>query len=265
MKILNWIKGKIKQREMKNIKPDKDFKFEENYYGDIDNLNGFKIIYSNNYDKIYHSNQNELSFISSVITIPNNNKTLFDLICLINTLLIPNLIKDENSFCNYNQINIYLSDNLINIFIRGNLQFYNNICNHVHNNIITKYIRNNLFPNESFINCPNEFLNNIYNSITNPFKNIDILFIEEDILCKNFKPVIGLSISQDDEIIDLSNKNPLYINGRYIIYSELDNFNEQEIQYIIDNVKNGNKLLNILHKSIDTDDIDLNIDEIIEE
>lgn len=42
MNIFKWIKGKKKQREVRNLIPDKDFEFKQNYYGNTNILEGFK-------------------------------------------------------------------------------------------------------------------------------------------------------------------------------------------------------------------------------
>ena len=155
----------------------------------------------------------------------------------------------------------------INIFFRGNINYYIILCSYIHNNIITKYIRNNLFPNELNINCPNEYLNNVYNSITYPCKEIDILFIEDNIISNFFKykPVIGLSIDKNCDKINIENKNYMYYNDRIIIYCDITKLSNNELQYIINNVNYGNKILNLIHTSITEDNIniDLDIDEII--
>ena len=53
MGIKSWIKGKLKQKEMRKLEPDKEFEFEENYYGDTNIIDGFNFLYCNNYtDKL---------------------------------------------------------------------------------------------------------------------------------------------------------------------------------------------------------------------
>jgi hypothetical protein len=49
MSILSYFKGKKKQREVRNLTPDKEFQFKENYYGDTNVVEGFRFIYCNNY------------------------------------------------------------------------------------------------------------------------------------------------------------------------------------------------------------------------
>lgn len=263
MNILKWIKGKKKQIENRKLTPNEDFEFEKDYFGEIDIIDGFKIIYCNNYtDKLYNSNKNILSFISSVVSLPKTEKILENLINFIN-IYYRNNLSDFNAF-RYDNIFIEIKQSKINIYLRGDLGFYRKICDNIHNNIITKYIRNNLFPNELSIDTPNEFLDNMYNSITYPNKEIDILFIEDKFLCNDLNPIIGLSINHNSNNIDLNNKYGFIINNRFITYCEINSLSENELNYIINNVTHGNNLLNILHKDIEQDDINTDIDEIIE-
>lgn len=266
-KIISWFKGKKKQKELQNIEPDKNFTFEENYYGKIEIIEGFQFIYCNNYNKIFYEDKNNISFISCIVSLPKNDKTIKDLINFINLYI--NLIQNKLNnikLNNYNNINININNEKINIFLRGNMNYYIILCSYIYNNIITKYIRNNLFPNELNIDCPNEYLNNIYNSITYPCKEIDILFIENNILCKDFNPVIGLSIDKNCNKINIEDKNYIYYNNRIIIYCSIDKLSDEELQYITNNINYGNKLLDLIHIGITEDyvNIDLDIDEIIE-
>ena len=267
MKIISWLKGKKKQRELRKLEPNKDFQFKEDYYGDTQILNGFKFIYCNNYtDKLYNSNKELLSFISCIISLPKTEKILVDLVNFINIFHTDEFIKEYNTF-KINNISIEINESIINIYLRGNILYYIGICNNIHNNIITRYIRNNIFPNELPIETPNEFLDNIYNSINYPNKEIDILFIEDKVECKEFKPVIGLSININSDKIDINNDYINYkcYNNRYIIYCEINKLPKEELDYIINNVNHGNKLLELVHNNIEIDDIDSDIDEIIED
>lgn len=263
MKILSWIKGKMKQREMRKLVPDENFEFEEDYYGDTNIIEGFNFVYCNNYtDKLYNNaitlEKEYLSFISCVISLPSELKVINDLVNFVNELY-EYKYRYTNVFP-YKNICIKMNSKNIQLFLRGDLLFYKNLCDKIHNNIFTKYIRNNIFPNGSSIETPNEYLDKLYNSITNPYKDIDILFIEDNILCKEFKPVIGLSVSQKHK--DKINKFSFTINNRHIIYLQIDELNDNELSYLIENVRHGDKLLNLLHK----DDNDyLDIDEVIEE
>ena len=71
MSLKSWIKGKLKQREMRKLEPDKNFEFDADYYGDSNIIDGFNFIYCNNYtDKLIIGNELEkdvLSFISDGI------------------------------------------------------------------------------------------------------------------------------------------------------------------------------------------------------
>ena len=257
MNILSWIKGKLKQREMRKLEPDNDFEFEENYYGDSNIIDGFNFIYCNNYtDQLCNSNRIELSFISCVISLPAELKVLNDLVVFMNNVI------DSKTIFDYKNIYIKLGTKNVKVFLRGDISFYSSICRNTHNNIFTKYIRNNLFPEEMSIETPNEFLNNIFNSITNPYKDIDILFIEDESICKELSPVIGLSLSKKYE--DKVQTSHIVINNRIIIYLQLNQLMDNEISYLIENVKHCDKLMNLFHKHI-TDNDYLDIDEVIEE
>lgn len=265
MKLFKVIKRKI---ENFRTKPDENFEFEQDYFGKVDVLEGFNFLYCNNYtDKLYNSNKAQLSFISCVITLPKQPKTMIDLIIFFNMYLnnesicMTNLYRYKNI---YVDINHNSKHSQIKIYLRGDLSFYKELCNTIHNNIITKYIRNNIFPNELSIDTPNEFLDNIYNSITNPCKEVDILFIEEN-TCSQFSPVVGLSIKTNKDYIDLKNKFVIELNNRYITYCEIDKFSEEDLEYLATNVKHGNKILNILHNNITNNDFSEDMDEIIED
>lgn len=265
MSILSWIKGKMKQREMRKLVPDKDFEFEEDYYGNSNIIEGFNFVYCNNYtDKLYNNaatlEKEYLSFISCVISLPAEIKVINDLVNFVNELY-EYKYRYSNVFL-YKNIYIKMNSKNIQLFLRGDLLFYKNLCDKIHNNIFTKYIRNNIFPNGSAIETPNEYLDKLYNSITNPYKDIDILFIEDNVLCKEFKPVIGLSVNQKYK--DKINKFSFPLNNRYIIYLQLDELNDNELSYLIENVKHGDKLIDLLHKH-NTDNDYLDIDEVIEE
>lgn len=263
MNIISWIKGKKKKREVSKYKKDEDFEFEMKYYGETDLLLGFNFIYCNNYNKIYdNTNKNELSFISCSIILPYNDKNILDLTQFMNIFYI---IETPRLSSDYNNIHIEIEDNKLILFLRGNINLYKEICDNIHNNIITRFIRNSIFPDESIIDCPNEFLNNIYNSINHPCKPVDILFIEDKVICRDFQPVIGISINKNmsDELIDLENKETIRFEDRLITYCSIDKLSEGDINYLLNNTRDGNKLLNIIHTSIN-DDIDLDVDEIIE-
>lgn len=267
MSLLSWLKGKKKQRQMRKLEPDKDFEFKEDYYGitNEDNIYNFKFVYCNNYtDKLYKLLfKDHLSFISCKITLPNTEKVLRDITKFMNYYINSDL-SDTITF-KYKNFYLEIDYNYINIYLRGDLSFYVEIRDNIHNNIITKFIVNNIFPDFIAIETPNEFLGNIYNSINCPSKPIDILFIEDSIECKHFKPVIGLSIKDDDKYNIPKECQVLSLNNRNIIYIEIDKLSNSELDYIVNNVNHGNKLLELVHKDIGNDDIDSDIDEIIEE
>lgn len=263
MNIIKWIKGKIKQREVKNLIPDKDFEFKQNYYGDINILEGFKFTYCNNYtDRYYHEYKDKISFLSCAITLPNNSKILLDALELMYFHYYYYKITDKY---NYNNLYYHIQDEYFTLYLRGNINYYNNLCDLIHNNLITRYIRNNIFIDDKPIETPNEFLNNMYNSITNPDKEIDILFIEDNIEYHKIKPVIGLSLHKNCNNINIQDKIVYEINNRNILYCELDRFTEEEIKYIKNTARHGNKLPENIHININVDiDFD-DIDEIIED
>lgn len=267
MSILSWLKGKKKQRNMRKLEPDKDFEFKEDYYGIVneDDIYNFNFIYCNNYtDKLYPSlHKDILSFISCKITVPNTAKVFKDIINFMNYYINEDL-SDINAF-KYKNFHIEHDYNYTNIYLRGDLSFYREICDNIHNNIISKYIRNNIFPDHIAIETPNEFLDNIYNSIKYPSKPIDILFIENVTNWNYFKPVIGLSIKDDGNYNIPTQCITLSINNRNIVYIEIDKIPKKDLEYLIENVKHGNKLLELVHKSIGNDSIYSDIDEIIEE
>lgn len=261
MNIFKWIKGKKKQREVRNLIPDKDFEFKQNYYGNTNILEGFKFLYCNNYtDKYCNDHKNKLSFITCAITIPNNQKTLSDTIDLI---YLNGYLRFSDLY-DYTNLVYRKDDEYITLYIKGNIDYYDNLCDMIHNNIITKYIRNNIFIDESPIETPNEFLENMYNSINNPDKEIDILFIEDNIEYYKIKPVIGLSINKNCERINLENKTVYDINNRKIIYCEIDKFTEEELNYIKKTARHGNKLPESIHLNINIDNDFNDIDEILE-
>ena len=264
MSIKSWIKGKLKQREMRKLEPDKNFEFEENYYGESNIIEGFNFVYCNNYTDKLNTSTDELekeilSFISCVILLPAEIKVINDLINFMNDIYEYKF----SSILNYKNIFIKMNTKNIQLFLRGDIFFYKNICDKIHNNIFTKYIRNNIFPDGLTIETPNEYLNSLYISINNPCKDIDILFIEDNILCDEFKPVIGLSVNKkyNDKINKVSWTSS---NNRIIIYLQINELTDNEISYLIENVKHGDKLINLLHKHI-TDNDYLDIDEVIEE
>ena len=267
MKFLNWIKGVLKKREVSKLEPNKDFQFDEYFYFDNETevKENFSFIYCNNYtDKFIDNEEEQLkySFIHIMIQLPKTNKVLEDLINFTNIYYT----KIYSDSVDYDTIITEITDSLVIINLRGNLLSYKEICDKIHNNIITKYIRNNLFPNELPIITPNQFLGNIYNSINYPSKEVDILFIEDKVFANKFSNVIGLSISRGKGIknFNIDNKKYKIQNNRIIIYTEINRLSKEELDYLINNVKYGNKLLDIIHQSID-DDIDSDIDEIIEE
>lgn len=268
-KLISWVKGKIKQREIRKREPNKDFQFEENYYGNTDIIDGFKFIYCNNYTKdLFDSKQykfNHLEYISCVVSINNSEKSLKDLFEFHN-IYIENILEPYMINLTYRKIYFEYGLNSCKIFLRGDLLFYMNLCDKIHNNIITRYIRNNIFPNEIPIETPNEFLQNKYNSINCPSKEIDILFIEDEFFNK-FNPVVGLSISKNyKDISKYFNINSLYsINDRYIIYTEINKLDNDFLNHVILNVNHGEKLFNISHQSIKNNTEDSDVDEIIEE
>ncbi len=263
MSITSFIKGKLKQREIRKLEPQEDFQFEENYYGDINIIDGFSFIYCNNYTSKLYENKDvlkSLSFISCVISLPTEIKVIRDLEYFINNT------REEFSLFRYNNINISINKDKVQLFLRGDIMFYKFICKNIHNNIFTKYIRNNILLEGTPIETPNEYLNNIYNSINHPSKDVEILFIELNVQSSDFKPVIGLSIRTNLEKspISLSNKVSFTLNNRKITYCQLDKFDSDELTYLLRNVKHGDKLLKLVHKYITNNDYS-DIDEIIEE
>lgn len=264
MGIINWIKGKLKQREVRNLLPDEEFQFKENFYGYTNILEGFRFTYCNNYtDKFYYENKNKISFISCMIILPNNTKTLND---ILDFIFINSYFKFSDLY-NYDNIIYKKDDEYITLYIRGDISYYDELCDKVHNNIVSRYIRTNMFSylDDTPIETPNEFLENMYNSITNPDKEVDILFIEDNIQYHKIKPVIGLSIKKNIDKINLDNKIYYEMNNRNIVYCSIDKFTEDELEYIKNTARHGNKLPESLHISIDTDiDFD-DVDEIIED
>jgi hypothetical protein len=249
---------------MRKLEPDKDFEFEENYYGESNIIEGFNFIYCNNYTDKLNSSLDDLekeclSFISCVISLPAEIKVINDLVNFMNTVYEYKF----SSIFKYKNIYIKMNPKNIQLFLRGDINFYKSLCDKIHNNIFTKYIRNNIFPNEMSIETPNEYLDKLYNSITNPCKDIDILFIEDNILCEEFKPVIGLSVNQkySDKINRISWTAS---NKRIVIYLQINELSDNEVSYLIENVKHGDKLIELLHKHL-TDNDYLDIDEVIEE
>lgn len=267
MSILSFIKGKLKQREVRKLEPDNNFEFEENYYGDIDILEGFNFVYCNNYTEKLYSDKtvstNILSFISCVISLPAELKVIKDLEFFINHT------HNESTFFNYDNINIKIDKEKIQLLLRGDITFYTCICKKIHNNIFTKYIRNNILLEDIPLETPNEYLNNMYNSINNPSKDVDILFIEDNIVSDDFKPVIGLSIRDKQQLkypieTSITGRNTITLNNRKIMYITLDKLDNEEISYLVENVRHGDKLIKLLHKYITNNDYS-DIDEIIEE
>ena len=268
MNIIKLIKGIIKKKEMQKLEPDEKFEYDRDYYGEITIIEGFKFTYMNNFtdkfcNKVY---KQIISFISCTITLKNNTKTLLDLIKLMNKIIQSNI-----NNLNYNIIDYEITKDNIIIYLRGNLDFYYCISNYLFNNIITKYIRNNMLAIEPDplvfmeIETSNEYLENMYNSINNPDKEIDILFIEENIESNKYSPVIGLSIDKNCNKLSLENKNIVVINNRNILYCELNRFTDSELDYLRNNVLYGNKIPTYIHNNITVDEIDFgDVDEIIE-
>ena len=266
MSIVSYIKGKKKQREVRKLEPDINFEFEKEYYGDSNIIDGFNFLYCNNYtEKLINSKEMDklrteyLSYISCVISLPTEQKVINDLEYFINNY-------DDFSLFNYKNIHIVLGKEKTQLYIRGDISFYSRICNNIHNNIFTKYIRNNLFPDGIQIETPNEYLNNMYNSIQNPSKEVDILFIDNNTLFEDYKPIVGLSIKKNllKNPINLSNKTNIELNNREITYFQIDKLDSEELNYLVANVRHGDKLLELVHKyKINNDYSD--IDEIIEE
>ena len=259
MGLISWIKGKMKQREVRKLEPDEDFSFEENYYG-TEILEGFKFLYCNNYThKLYDQEQFELTFISCVISLPKTVKNMEDLIVFLTNYYDRKLYQ---SFFDYKHIMLKMIDNKINLYLRGDILFYSGLCDIIHNNIITKYIRNNIFPDGLPIGVPNEYLNNLYNSINHPSKETDILFIEDN-YPRGLSPIIGLSLSPKSKM-SITDYKYLECNGRHIFYIEIGKLLKSDLIYLMNEVKYCNLLKDIVHKYIDEDDIDSDIDEIIE-
>lgn len=268
MGIIKFFKGLKTKSELKKLKPDDNFEFEKEYFGDISILEGFKYIYSNNFtDKLYIEHKDILSLITCEIILPKTNKSLLDTIKLLNYMSNRICNKEKELLSNYIhcQVNSDYNKQQIQIFLRGSIKFYSSLLE-LHNNIITKYIRNNLFPDDISIETPNEFLNNLYNSINYPNKEIDILFIEDNKDCV-LSPIIGLSINKDSKIIDIEkyDRYGVIINNRFILYLQLNNILEKDLTYIIENVEHSEKLNELIHKDINNSEyLDEDIDEIIE-
>lgn len=262
--IVSFIKGKLKQREVRKLVPDENFEFDKVSYGDADILDGFNFIYCNNYtDKFTKDCKDILSFISCVISVPTETKTFIDLGEFMNKFF-----EIDNNFntlvSQYNNIFMKIGLDRIQLFLRGNILFYTKLCENIHNNIFTRYIRNNIFPDETVIETPNEYLDKMLNSINNPYKELDILFIEDKVLCEGFNNVIGLSMNEkayNKFIKKNDNFTVIMGNNRYIIYTQVKALNDEQIEYLISNVAHGDKLFSLLHDSNDYSDID----EIIEE
>jgi len=253
MKIFSKFKGKKIQKELEKNK-NKDFKFEEYYYGDINIIDGFKILFSNNYtEKLCNKENTNLSILTCKITLLKNNKSLSDIIEFLQ-LYYSNKISNYNYF-KYGNLYIYMTENQIDLYLRGDIKFYIKLCEYIHHNIIIKYIKNNIIINDTPIQTPNEYLNTLYNSINNPNKDIDILFIEENNPLE-LSPIIGLSISEKT-MENYTTKIPyLFYNQRYIFYIELNKLSEDQIEYIINNVNYGDKLKDIYYSNINDFDID---------
>ena len=264
MSIISFVKGKLKQREVRKLVPDENFEFDKVFYGDTNIIDGFNFIYCNNYtDKFIKSSTNKecLSFISCVISLPAEIKTFIDLGNFVN-----GYIEIEDTYhpiFKYRNIYIVMGTDKIQLYLRGDIQYYNYLCENIHNNIFTRYIRNNIFVDGVYIETPNEYLDKMYNSINYPNKEMDILFIEDNTLCKEFSPVIGLSLSNKNNKFDsyIKDNNFIIENNRVIIYKEIDKLSDEEIYYLVNNVKYGDKLLDLLHDNNEYSDID----EIIEE
>ena len=267
MSILSWVKGKQKQREVRKLEPDKDFNFEKDYYGDSNIIEGFNFLFCNNYTSKYCDKEyiDIVSFISCVVVLPNEPKVIKDLMILLNH------ITNRSIYISYDYTNIHLEliEDKIHLYIKGDIEFYSLLCKKVYNNIFTKYIRNNIFTdleNNIHIETPNEYLDKMYNNIKCPSKDIDILFIEDNIPFEGYQPVIGLSISKSiyekEKAVIAKKIESFEVNNRIIMYIQLDKLTEREINYLIENVKHGDKLINLLHQ---TNSNYLDIDEIIEE
>lgn len=256
MKILKWLKGIKKKREVMKREPNKDFEFDELNY-DMEILNGFNFLYCNDYtENLYKTNFNirkNLALMTCKITVSQTTKSLLDLLFIISLNFI-----NKKTNLTYDNIYIEYKEKNVILYLRGDIDFYSNLCE-THNNIITRFIRNNIFPNGEIIETPNEFLNNIFNSINYPNKILDILFIENN-LNNPFKPVVGLSFSKAydsdlDKYFPEIESNIYMHNNRYILYIQYDKIPEELLNYIILNVNHGEKLFNLLHQDIE-DDID---------
>ena len=93
MNLFKFLKGLKTKSELKKLKPDDNFEFEKEYFGDISILEWFKYVYCNNFtDKLYKENKDILSFISCEIILPKTNKALLDTIELCKKL---NLMKQN--------------------------------------------------------------------------------------------------------------------------------------------------------------------------
>ena len=266
MSLKSWIKGKKKVREVRKLEPDKDFNFEKEFYGNSNIIEGFNFLFCNNYTNKYCDKKytDIISFISCVVVLPNEPKVIKDLMILLNHITDDKLLTYD-----YSTIHTELIENKIHLYLKGNIVFYNVLCKEIYNNIFTKYIRNNIFTdleNNIHIETPNEYLDKMYNNIKCPSKDIDILFIEDNIPFEGYQPVIGLSISKSiyekEKAVIAKRLDDFEVNNRIIMYIQLDKLTEREINYLIENVKHGDKLINLLHQ---TNSNYLDIDEIIEE
>lgn len=258
MSIISWFKGKLKQREIRNLKPDKDFKFDKYAYGDANIMEGFRFIYCNNFtNQLYEKDLDKLAFISCVIEIPTSIKALIDLVNFFKEINSNNKINLDK---NYTNIQTDITETYIKLYLRGNVIFYKALCYYINNNIFTNYINKNIFINNiTNIITPNEFLNSNYGTINHPCKSIDVLFIEDKKECYTFNRVIGLSLSEKGyEELHLTEDNVIYKDDnhqRYIVYIELDNIAEDEQYYIINNAYSGNELIKYKQNNNDIDEI----------
>lgn len=244
----------------KLIEPE-NIEWENKNYGNIEMADVFKVIYSNNYQKIckdtkYHQ---LLSLISFEIIINTESESLIDFL-KFSEIITETTIREHKM--NYPIMELVWSkDNkYITIKLRGNIAFFKDICLSIRHNIIAKYIRNYLFPKDyiselSTISVEERFENEYIYGLDHPNKDIDILFIEND----NFKnPLIGLSFK--DLPTQLQPYHCITYNDRKVIIVPIKNINLDLMN--LDIPEKYNTIISNIHTIIDPYK---DIDEIIED
>ena len=161
----------------------KDIDWKDTDYGDI-GPDKFEVIYCNNYKEICNSNKDleyELSCIEFKITLDKKESILINLIQLLSL--------DIEKFTLYK--NIYIKENIhtFELILKGNINYYKDICNRLPHNIITKYIKSYLFPNKNISSIEERFLNNYKKKI---FYNIYFFHFHKTTLLSIFYLLILL-------------------------------------------------------------------------